>query len=69
MKLFCTHCLKPFESRSPHALYCTVECRKGYAKAEKEHRWKTQQAPWRGGGRPSVGGHCFDLGLQEDRWT
>lgn len=68
MKLYCCHCLKPFESAAPNSLYCGAECRKAFAKTEKEHTRTRRQASYSWARRPSVGGHVFDLGLQEDRW-
>lgn len=67
MKLFCVHCLKPFESAAPNRQYCTPVCQKAYAKAERDYK-RTRQANYRFSGQPSNGGHVFDLGLQEERY-
>lgn len=67
MKLFCVHCLKSFESAAPNRLYCTTDCQKAYAKAERDYK-RTRQADYSHSGRPSVCGHVFDLGLQEERY-
>ncbi len=67
MKLYCVNCLKGFESAAPNGQYCSVDCRKAFAKAEKEHARTRRQASYSWVRRPSSGGHVFDLGLQEER--
>lgn len=68
MKLLCAQCLKPFESAAGNALYCTAECRRAFAKAEKDHARTRRQASYSWVRRPSSGGRVYDLGLQEDRF-
>lgn len=66
MKHYCVQCLKGFESAANSQLYCSVECRKAFAKADMEHKRKRMPS-YAYCGRPSSGGHVFDLGLQEER--
>lgn len=66
MKLFCGHCLKPFESKAPNRIFCTSACAKASRREEVEYQ-RTRQASYRNAGRPNVSGHCFDLGLQDER--
>lgn len=65
MKIYCCNCLHVFESDRNHAEFCSPKCRKDYIRAEKEYR-NAKPVLWHGG-RPSKNGHCFDLGLQEER--